>query len=247
MNQSSSTSSLSAIGFIAAAALSVCLACTGCKDVPHHAEDPKAAPAPTPTPPPQQQSATQSPPPSAQDLIICFGDSLTAGFGTDPGESYPDVLQQLLDARGYHYHVVNAGISGDTTKDGLDRIARVIARHPQLVVVEFGGNDGLRGLPLEQTQANLATMIQQLQSSGAQVALAGITLPPSYGPDYIKKFDAMYPARAKKYHTRLLPFLLKNVYGVPGDMQPDNTHATAQGNKQVALNVEALIQPLLKH
>ena len=251
MNQSSSTSSLSAIGFIAVAALSVCLACSGCKDVPHHAEDPASTPAPTPalapTPTPQQQSATQSPSPSAQDLIVCFGDSLTAGFGTDPGESYPDVLQQLLDARDYRYHVVNAGISGDTTKDGLDRIARVIARHPHLVVIEFGGNDGLRGLPLEQTQANIASMIQQLQQSGAQVVLAGITLPPDYGPDYIKKFDAMYPALAKKYHVRLLPFILKNVYGVPGDMQPDNTHATAQGNKQVAANIEALIQPLLKH
>lgn len=251
MNQSSSTSSLSAIGVIAVAALSICLACTGCKDVPRHAEDPTSAPAPAPTPtpapPPSQQAATQSPSPSAQaPLIVCFGDSLTAGFGTDPGESYPDVLQQLLDARGYHYHVVNAGISGNTTKDGLDRIARVIARHPQLVVLEFGGNDGLRGLPLEQTQTNIATMIQQLQQSGAQVVLAGITLPPDYGPDYIKQFNAMYPALAKQYHVRLLPFLLKNVYGVPGDMQSDNTHATAKGNKQVAANVEALIKPLIK-
>lgn len=241
MNQSSKTSSLSATGFIALAALSACLACTGCKDVPRHAED--SAPA---TSPASATPAAQDPSPSAQNLIVCFGDSLTAGFGTDPGEAYPDVLQQLLDARGYHYHVLNSGISGNTTKDGLDRITRVLARHPKLVVLEFGGNDGLRGLPLEQTQTNLASMIHQLQASGTQVALAGITLPPDYGPDYIKKFDAMYPALAKKYHVRLLPFLLKNVYGVPGDMQPDNTHATAQGNKQVAANVEALLQPLLK-
>ena len=185
-------------------------------------------------------------PEDTRPLIICFGDSLTAGYGTDPGESYPDDLQKLLDARGYNYRVLNSGISGNTSKDGLDRIARVIAHGPQLVVVEFGGNDGLRGLPIEQTQANLASIIEQLQKSGAEVALAGITLPPDYGPDYIKKFDAMYPALAKKFHVRLLPFILKDVYGVSGDMQDDATHATAKGNKQVALNIESLIQPMLK-
>jgi len=204
----------------------------------------------TPAPKPPAQPATQSPSPSAQDsaqnLIICFGDSLTAGFGTDLGQSYPDELQRLLDAQGFHYHVVNAGISGNTTKDGLDRIHLVLARHPEIVVVEFGGNDGLRGLPIDQTQANLSSMLSQLQASGAEVVLAGITLPPSYGPDYIKKFDAMYPALAKQHHVRFLPFLLKDVYNVPGDMQEDATHATAQGNQQVALNVEALLKPLLK-
>jgi acyl-CoA thioesterase-1 len=179
-------------------------------------------------------------------LLVCFGDSLTAGYGTDPGESYPDVLQKLLDAQGYKYRVVNSGISGNTTKDGLDRIARVIAKHPQIVVVEFGGNDGLRGLPIEQTQANLAEIIEQLQKSGTEVALAGITLPPDYGKDYIAKFNAIYTQMAKKYHLRLLPFLLKDVYGVPGDMQDDATHATAKGNKQVAVNVEELVKPLLR-
>jgi acyl-CoA thioesterase-1 len=196
-----------------------------------------AAPSPTPDTPVALDT---------RPLLVCFGDSLTAGYGTDPGESYPDDLQKLLDARGYKYHVLNMGISGNTTKDGLDRIQHIIARHPQLVAVEFGGNDGLRGLPIEQTEANLANIIQQLQSGGAKVVLAGITLPPDYGQDYIKKFDAMYPALAMKYQVRLLPFILKDVYGVPGDMQDDATHATAKGNKQVAQNVEALIQPLLK-
>jgi acyl-CoA thioesterase-1 len=178
--------------------------------------------------------------------LVCFGDSLTAGYGTDPGESYPDDLQRLMDAQGFKYHVVNAGVSGDTTKDGLERIGRVIARHPEIVVVEFGGNDGLRGLPLEQTEANLAAMIDRLQKSGATVALAGITLPPDYGKDYIARFDAMYTVLAKRYHVRLLPFLLQDVYGVPGDMQGDATHATAKGNQQVAVNVEGLVKPLLK-
>jgi acyl-CoA thioesterase-1 len=114
------------------------------------------------------------------------------------------------------------------------------------VVVEFGGNDGLRGLPIEQTEANLAEIIEQLQKSGAEVALAGITLPPDYGKDYIARFNAMYTQMAKKYHLRLLPFLLKDVYGVPGDMQDDATHATAKGNKQVAVNVEGLVKPMLR-
>ena len=179
-------------------------------------------------------------------VIVCFGNSLTAGYGTDPGQSYPDYLQQRLDDAGFHYRVTNAGVSGNTTKDGLSRISRVIAQHPELVVVEFGGNDGLRGLQLEQTQQNLASIIEQLQASGAKVALAGITLPPDYGHDYIAKFDAMYPALAKRYHVPLLPFLLQDVYGVAGDIQDDNTHATAKGNKQVAVNVERLIEPMLK-
>jgi acyl-CoA thioesterase-1 len=184
--------------------------------------------------------------PDTRPLLICFGDSLTAGYGTDPGEAYPDTLQKLLDARGYSYRVVNAGVSGETTKDGLARVARIVARHPQIVVLEFGGNDGLRGLPMEQTQENLATMIELLQKSGAEVVLAGISLPPEYGPEYIAKINAIYPALARRYHLRLLPMLLTGVYGVPGDMQEDGHHATAQGNKQVALNVENLVLPLLK-
>ncbi len=244
MNQARVAPSLSAIALVALASLAATFSLTGCKLARSHAE----TPSPTTVAAPASPAPTLPSPPAQDDrpLLICFGDSLTAGYGTDYGQSYPDHLQHLLDAQGYNYHVVNAGISGNTTKDGLDRIQLVLARHPEIVVVEFGGNDGLRGLPLEQTKANLSSIIDQLQKSGAQVVLAGITLPPSYGPDYIKKFDAMYPALAKQYHVRFLPFLLKNVYGVPGDMQDDATHATAQGNQQVAQNVEALLKPLLK-
>jgi len=185
--------------------------------------------------------------PDGRPVIVCFGDSLTAGFGTDPGQSYPDALQKILDEANYPYRVINEGVSGNTTKDGLDRIGRVLALHPVLVVVEFGGNDGLRGLPLEQTKSNLASIIEQLLAARTKVALAGITLPPDYGPDYIAKFNAMYPAMAKQYHVPMLPFLLQGVYGVPGDMQDDQTHATAQGNRQVAANVAGLIEPMLKH
>jgi acyl-CoA thioesterase-1 len=179
-------------------------------------------------------------------LIVCFGDSLTAGYGADIGKSYPDYLQAGLNAKGYHYRVVNQGISGNTTKDGVERLDTILALKPAIVVVEFGGNDGLRGLPIQDSRANLDKIIGALKSSGAKIVLAGITLPPDYGPDYIRQFNETYTLLAKKYNVPMLPFLLKGVFGVDGMMQRDNTHATAEGNKVVANNVLPLIQPLLK-
>jgi len=179
-------------------------------------------------------------------VLVCFGDSLTAGLGTGPGESYPDYLQADLDKLHYHYRVVNAGISGNTTKDGVERLPEILALHPAVAVVEFGGNDGLRGLRIEDSRANLDEIVAMLKGAGVKVALAGITLPPDYGPDYIKQFDDTYAVLAKKYRVPMLPFLLKDVYGVPGMMQRDETHATAKGNVVVARNVVPLVLPLLK-
>jgi acyl-CoA thioesterase-1 len=179
-------------------------------------------------------------------LLVCFGDSLTAGYGADPGQSYPDYLQADLDTMGYKYRVVNEGISGNTTKDGVERLNSVVALKPAVVVVEFGGNDGLRGLPIEDSRANLDRIVATLKASGARVVLAGITLPPDYGPDYIKQFNATYTLLAKKYQVPMLPFLLKGVFGVDGMMQADRTHATANGNEVVAKNVLPLVLPLLK-
>jgi acyl-CoA thioesterase-1 len=179
-------------------------------------------------------------------VLVCFGDSLTAGLGTGAGQSYPDYLQGDLDALGYRYRVVNEGISGNTTKDGVARLNDVLGLKPQIAVVEFGGNDGLRGLPISDTEKNLDQIVRTLKSAGANVVLAGITLPPDYGEDYIRQFDAIYIAIAKKHDVPMLPFLLQNVYGVPGMMQQDHTHATAEGNKIVARNVLGLVHPLLK-
>jgi acyl-CoA thioesterase-1 len=179
-------------------------------------------------------------------VIACFGDSLTAGLGIDSRQSYPADLQRMLDGEGYHYRVVNAGVSGDTTKDGLERIGRLLAKRPSIVVLEFGGNDGLRGLPVRDAKQNMAQMIARLQKGRARVALAGIFLPPQYGGEYISQFNAMYPALAKQFHVPLLPFILENVWGVQGDIQPDGVHPTAQGAKQVAQNVKRLILPMLK-
>jgi len=183
--------------------------------------------------------------PDPRPLIVCFGDSLTAGYGAEAGESYPDYLQADLDAKGYKYRVVNEGISGNTTKDGVGRVDAIVAMKPAVVVVEFGGNDGLRGLRIEDTRANLDKILSTLKASGTKVVMAGITLPPDYGPDYIQQFNETYTLLAAKYHVPLLPFLLKGVFGVPGMMQADRTHATAKGNKVVAQNILPLVQPLL--
>ena len=179
-------------------------------------------------------------------LLVCFGDSLSAGYGADPGFSYPDFLQKDLDGMGFHYRVVNAGVSGNTSKDGVERLPRIVALKPEVVVVEFGGNDGLRGVSPRLTRDNLATMIRTLKAGGAKIVIAGITLPPDYGGDYIRQFNSNYSSLSKEFNVPLLPFLLKDVFGVPGMMQQDRVHPTAAGNEIVARNVLPFVVPLLK-
>lgn len=178
-------------------------------------------------------------------VIVAFGDSLTSGLGVSRDKSYPADLQRDLDALGYRYRVVNEGISGNTSKDGVLRIPDVLQFHPVVVIVAFGGNDGLRGLPIRDTEMNLATIISAMQDTHAKVILGGITLPPNYGSDYIAQFNAIYVKESKAYHVPLLPFMLKGVYGVPGYMQDDGIHSTAKGCRQVARNFLPLLLPLL--
>ena len=173
---------------------------------------------------------------------MAFGDSVTAGVA---GRSYPDDLQDLLDKAGYRYRVDNQGVSGDTTTDGLARLDNVIAVHPALVIVEFGGNDGLRGVPVESIRSNLEQIIEGLKNANVPLVLLGITLPPNYGADYVKTFTAMYPSLAKKYNLRFVPFLLINVYQHQELMQPDGIHPNGEGNKIIAQDVFKLIEPLL--
>jgi acyl-CoA thioesterase I len=178
--------------------------------------------------------------------IVCFGDSLTAGYGLDPGESYPDLLQRELDRRGDRYRVINRGVSGDTTQDGLARLSSVIAEHPQIVILEFGANDGLRGLPVSITEMHLARLIEELRKGGAKVILAGITLPPNYGPEYVTRFNAMYTTLAKRYQLPLIPFLLEGVATRPNLMQQDGLHPNAAGTHIVVENVLKALLPLLR-
>ena len=178
-------------------------------------------------------------------MIVAFGDSLTAGFGAEPGASYPDFLQKDLLEAGYGWRVVNAGVSGNTTSDGLYRVREVLAKKPRIVIVEFGGNDGLRGLPLATTRANLEQIVEELRKAGAAVVLAGMTLPPNYGPDYIHSFEHIYVDLAAKYKLTRIPFLLEAVALHPDLMQRDGIHPTGPGNALVAKTVLRYLKPLL--
>lgn len=177
-------------------------------------------------------------------LIAAFGDSLTAGYGADPGQSYPDHLQRELDKLGYTYHVVNLGISGETTSDALARVDGVIARKPRIVILEFGGNDGLRGLPITTAHANLDLVMARLEAAHVRILLAGITLPPNYGQDYIRPFQTMYHDLAVHYHAPLIPFLLEGVFE-HGLFQQDGIHPNAPGYAMVARTVLRYLKPLL--
>ena len=137
--------------------------------------------------------------------IVAFGNSLTAGLGVPPAESYPAHLQRTLDTAGYAYRVVNAGVSGDTTAGGVRRVSWALNSKPAIVILELGANDGLRGLSLQETKANLERIIQQLQQASVTVVLAGMKLPPNYGQDYTAGFEALYHAVAKQYHLTLIP------------------------------------------
>jgi len=193
--------------------------------------------------------AVAPPPPATKDdrkVLVVFGDSISAGFGLAPGQSFPDDLQKKIDAEGKPWHVVNLGISGDTTEGGVSRIDSGTSLDPLIVVLELGGNDGLRGMPLDQTKANLEKMIVAFQQAGAKVVLAGMTLPPNYGRDYIRGFEQIYKDLAEKYNVKLIPFLMSEI--VTKDLryiQPDGIHPTAQGADIIAGTVLRTVQPML--
>jgi len=179
--------------------------------------------------------------------VVAFGDSLSAGYGAEAGKSYPDYLQKLLDQNKFRYRVINAGVSGDTTTDGVERMRDVLNAHPAVVILEFGGNDGLRGQPLTGTKANLEQMIVSLQKAGSTVVLAGMTLPRNYGAEYIHSFERIYLDLAKQYKLVLIPFLLQGVAASgAGLMQQDSIHPTAAGNEKVAATVYRYLAPVLK-
>lgn len=226
--------------FIVAILAAATLVLTACKPAPstNKREQPASGSV-------AEQSASPQPAlpkPDSRPVIVTFGDSLTQGVS---GKSYPAFLQDLLDKNGYSYRVDNQGVSGDTTTDGAARIENVVSEKPALVVLEFGGNDGLRGVPVESTKENLDGMMARLRQAKIPFVLAGITLPPNYGPDYVKPFTAIFPELAKKYKVPFLPFLLIHEYNKPNLMQPDGIHPNEQGNKLVAQDVFQLIRPLL--
>lgn len=182
---------------------------------------------------------------AAPAVIVCYGDSITAGYGLADGQSFPSYLDKVLDAGGYFYKVENKGTSGATTKDAVSNLPTVLRLHPEVVIVEFGGNDGLRGLPLEQTRRNLDQVISALESAHIKVLLAGITLPPNYGPDYIQQFNQVFKTLAAEHRIAFVPMIYKDLIHVPGTIQRDGIHPTAKGSEIIARTLLPALKPLL--
>jgi acyl-CoA thioesterase I len=195
---------------------------------------------------PAAQAAAAAVKADSRPVVVAFGDSLTAGLGAEPGQSYPDFLQEDLDQTGYRFHVVNQGISGDTTSGGVERIDEALSLKPKVVILELGANDGLRGLPVESTRENLSQMIDACRRAGATVLLCGMTLPRNYGPEYIRSFEDVFHDLTREKKVTAIPFLLEGVATRKNLMQADGLHPTGEGNAQVARNVLKYLVPLLK-
>ena len=178
--------------------------------------------------------------------VVVLGDSLSAGYGIRIQEGWVTLLSQRLASEGYVYKVVNASVSGETTQGGLARLPRVLELHkPDIVVIELGGNDGLRGLPLATSRENLRRAIELAQRAQARVLLVGMLIPPNYGERYAREFRDMFTTLASSHSLALVPFLLDRVALEPGFMQPDGIHANAKGQPRMLENVWPKLKPLL--
>jgi acyl-CoA thioesterase I len=221
--------------------LSLILVLAGCRD-----EATSGAPLPQSS---DASAAAVGRSPGAPDpdlpLVVFLGDSLTAGYGLPADESFPARVAALLASEGNPIRIVNAGVSGDTTAGGRARLEWLLRQHPDVLVVCLGGNDGLRGLSVEQTEANLAAILSRAKAAGARVLLVGIKLPPTYGEEYTARFEAIYPALARAHDVPLVPFLLEGVGGDPALNLADGIHPNASGQERLARNVFSHLRPLV--
>jgi len=184
---------------------------------------------------------------ASDHTILVLGDSLSAALGIRPEQGWVALLAQRLQAQGYGYQIVNASVSGETTSGGLERLPRALQLHqPGTVILELGANDGLRGLPVDETRENLAHMVRLSQTAGARVLLVGMRIPPNYGPRYTEAFARMFPELANQYHLPLVPFLLEKVALDPTRMQQDGMHPNARGEPPVLDTLWPYLKPLLK-
>jgi len=183
--------------------------------------------------------------PDSRPIIVAFGDSLTAGYGLPEPESFTTLLQEKLEQNGYPYRVVNAGVSGDTSAGGLRRLEWSLEGDVKLMILELGGNDGLRGLPVEQMKKNLEQIIETAQKRQIKVVLAGMEAPPNLGDAYTREFRNVFRDLAKQYDLPFIPFVLDGVAGVDGLNQPDGIHPNAAGEKIFTNNVWRVLEPEL--
>ena len=180
-------------------------------------------------------------------VILFFGNSLTAGMGLDPNEAFPALIQDKIDSLQLSYKVVNAGLSGETTASGKNRLGWVLNADIEVFVLELGANDGLRGISLEETRGNLQEIIDVVQQKNPNttIILAGMQIPPNMGQDYTREFKDIFPDLAKKNNIGLIPFLLEDVAGDPELNQPDGIHPTAEGQKIIANNIWPIIAKII--
>lgn len=184
---------------------------------------------------------------SESKVILFFGNSLTAGMGLDPNEAFPALIQEKIDSLQLPYKVVNAGLSGETTASGKNRLGWVLKADIEVFVLELGANDGLRGISLEETRGNLQEIIDVVQEKNPNttIILAGMQIPPNMGQDYTSEFKDIFPDLAKKNNVGLIPFLLEDVAGNPELNQPDGIHPTAEGQKIIANNIWPIIAEII--
>ncbi|OGX85810.1 arylesterase [Hymenobacter glacialis] len=226
----------SCVAALLALALSACNSNTTA-DAP--AAAPAAVPARTPATPPTAATGKKR--------LLFFGNSLTAGYGVEPDQAFPGLIAEKIDSLNLKYEVINAGLSGETTAGGRSRVGWVLRQPVDVFVLELGGNDGLRGLPLTATRSNLLAIIDTVRrrSPGAQIVLAGMQIPPNLGVAYAADFKALYQEIAKERDLVLIPFLLEGVGGERRLNQPDGIHPTPAGHRIVARTVWTVLQPLI--
>ncbi len=227
----------------------------GCRsEAPAVDAAPAAPAAPSATVPRAAPAAASADPTSAPSLpalpaapakVVFLGDSLTAGLGLAEEAAYPALVGQLLGERGLAVQVVNAGVSGDTSAGGLARVDWLLSLRPAIVVVALGANDGLRGQPVASIEANLREIVRRAQAAGARVLLAGMKMPPNYGPEYTRDFEALYARLARELDLPFVPFLLEGVAADPKLNQDDGIHPTAEGQRKIAALVADALQPLV--
>ena len=187
-------------------------------------------------------------PVSKSKVILFFGNSLTAGMGLNPENAFPALIQEKLDSLNLDYTVVNAGLSGETTSGGKNRLDWVLNQPTDIFVLELGANDGLRGIPLHETRNNLQAIIDNVQKKNpkTRIVLAGMQIPPNMGEDYTTEFRTIFPELAKKNNTALIPFLLEDVAGVPELNQSDGIHPTVKGHRILAQNVWEVLKDIVQ-
>jgi acyl-CoA thioesterase-1 len=197
-------------------------------------------------PPPSAPRASSAPSTAPLTTVVFLGDSLTAGLGLEESQAYPALVGEALAAKGLAVRVVNAGVSGDTTAGGLARLDWLLTQRPAVVLVALGANDGLRAQPLATIESTLREIVERAQAAGARVVLAGMRMPPNYGPEYTRDFEAIYPRLARDLGVTLVPFLLEGVATVPELNQPDGIHPTARGQQRIAAIVLPVLEPIVR-